>query len=88
MTRRWILGALVYSFFPSAVGVTVRRITNFLTSSFLSKLKNLRMLVARLGPSLLGLTTSVMPGSSPSPCLTMERAMTARSRPVMAAVLG
>jgi hypothetical protein len=59
---------------------------SYLTSSLGSRLKNLRMLVARLGPSLLGLTTSVRPGSSPSPCLTMLRAKTLRSRPVMAVV--
>jgi hypothetical protein len=49
------------------------------TSSFLSRPKNLRILVARLGPSRFGWTTSVKPGMSPSPCLTMESASTDRS---------
>jgi hypothetical protein len=40
--------------------------------------------IQRLVTPQLGTTVSVRPGSSPSPCLTMDRARTARSRPVMA----
>lgn len=59
-----------------------RDIPNFRTSSDFSKLKNFLILVARLGPNRLGRVTSVRPGSSSSPCLTM---MQARTYPVVSA---
>lgn len=50
-----------------------------LTSSSLPKPKNLRILVALLGPNLFGNTLSVRPGISSSPCLMTLNANTDRS---------
>ena len=53
------------------------------TSSSLVRPKNLRILVALLGPNRLGIVVSVKPGMSSSPCLTMLRAKTLKSIPTM-----
>src|SRR5258706_4036906 len=76
--------ALVYGFAASFfLLVTSRRMTNLRTSSSFLRLKNLRTLVARLGPSRLRRTVSVRPGISCSPCLTTTRERTAMSGPTM-----
>ena len=51
---------------PSLAAI-VRRITYFLTSSSLLRLKRRLIFVARLGPSLRGTTLSVSPSISFSP---------------------
>jgi len=79
VTNLWILGALLL-FLPVAE-TNVRRyvFTYFLTSSSLVRLKSLRILVALLGPLILGFSVSVRPGRSLSPCLTMTRFNTDKS---------
>ena len=67
--NRWILGATVLgvpSFFGGRLGL-VRRITYWRTSSSLLKLNIFLILLATLGPKVLGLIESVSPGISPSP---------------------
>lgn len=63
--------------FPSCFldGIS-RRITYFVISSSLVRLKSLRILLARFGPSLFGTEVSVRPGISASPfwVTTRERA--------------
>lgn len=76
--------ALVYGFaFSFFELLTSRLITYLRTSSSLLRLKNFRILVALLGPNLLGNTESVKPGISPSPCLTITKERTAISGPTI-----
>jgi hypothetical protein len=57
--------------------------TYFLTSSFFLRANTFLIVEALFGPSLLGLSASVIPGISASPFLTIVRAITERSGPVM-----
>lgn len=71
VTRRWILGALL-CFLPSFSFTVLYVLTYLRTSSSLLRLKSLRILDARLGPRMRGLSVSVSPGISPAPADGMQ----------------
>merc|ERR1719204_1949391 len=77
VTRRCTLGAANFCFFPSLRGSGLL-ITYWHTSSSLVRLNSLRILLALLGPSLLGMVLSVNPGISASPFFTIDMAKTAK----------
>merc|ERR1719350_840270 len=66
----WIFGALDLALCLSLAS-RLRLITYLVTSSSLSRLKRALILLALLGPNLLGMVLSVSPGISASPFLTM-----------------
>merc|ERR1719470_332630 len=75
---RWsITGAANFCFLPSFRGRGLL-ITYWQTSSSLVKLNSFLILLALLGPNLLGMVLSVSPGISASPFLTMAMDRTAR----------
>merc|ERR1719319_934734 len=77
VTSLCTLGAANFCFFPSFRGRGLL-ITYWHTSSSLVRLKSLRILLALLGPSLLGMVLSVRPGISASPFLTIAMERTAK----------
>merc|ERR1719470_612107 len=77
VTSLCTLGAANFCFLPSFRGRGLL-ITYWQTSSSLVKLNSFLILLALLGPSLLGMVLSVSPGISASPFLTMAMERTAK----------
>merc|ERR1719516_40104 len=77
VTSLWTLGAANFCFLPSFRGRGLL-MTYWHTSSSLVRLNSFLILLALLGPNLLGMVLSVRPGISASPFLTMAMDRTAR----------
>merc|ERR1719352_1936832 len=76
VTSLWTLGAANFCFFPSFRGRGL--LITYWQSSSLVRSNSLRILLALLGPSLLGMVLSVSPGISASPFFTMAMERTAK----------
>merc|ERR1719348_2810888 len=77
VTNLCTLGALYLCFLPSFRGRGLL-MTYWQRSSSLVRLNSFLILLALLGPSLLGMVLSVSPGISASPFLTMAKLRTAK----------